>query len=171
MNYKMYNKRMKLPKKVYLITALLLFIGGGGTVLALQPEDTPKKVEVQQVSTVKADEEPKITETVNEETPAPQPIPPAPISSPAPQPKSIEQLQEVARITVMNKNKCASEFPECPQSQANCYVQLLEFRYGWSNVTEEIISSKANQLYDTYVNMCPALDNFQRLRDRANAWS
>lgn len=48
---------MKVPKKLYLAVAILIFIGGASTALALQPEAKPKKVEVQQVASTKPVEE------------------------------------------------------------------------------------------------------------------
>jgi hypothetical protein len=44
---------MKLPKKVYLASAALLFVGGGVTALVLMP-DSPKEVTVKQTAAVSA---------------------------------------------------------------------------------------------------------------------
>lgn len=62
------NRIMKVPKKFYLAVALLIFAGGAGTALAMQPApEKPKTVEVQQVAAVEPVEE--STEPV-ESTPA-----------------------------------------------------------------------------------------------------
>lgn len=41
---------MKLPKRIYVVAAVLLFMGGAGTVLALQSNSTPKEVTIKQVA-------------------------------------------------------------------------------------------------------------------------
>lgn len=80
-----YKGFMKIPKKVYLVAAVLLFMGGAGTVLALQPNTPPKEVTVKQVAAstpVQAAPVTQPTQTAVAPTPAPAvavaPVPPAP---------------------------------------------------------------------------------------------
>lgn len=86
---KWYNQIMKLPKKVYLVAAILVFVAGGATVYALQPEPaTQKEDTVQLTNTVAEPETPVQQEVVVEQeaekpaapkTPVPQATEPEPV--------------------------------------------------------------------------------------------
>ena len=84
------NHIMRVPKKLYVAAALLLFAGGAGTVLALQPEEKPKQAIVQQVASVEPQEQEQTTpaettpavEQTQTNTPAPQEESPPSVTNP-----------------------------------------------------------------------------------------
>lgn len=151
---------MKLPKKVYLAAAVLLFMGGAGTAVALYPESEPKKVVVEQVASQEPQEQP-------EQATEPVESPPAVVETvveeeaPVDQPKTVNELKAMATVWVNDNNKCDT-FPDggagCPAKQGTCFDWAIEMRYGWANVDETFVNNKLAELHGAYTGMCAALN-------------
>jgi len=84
--YKVKAKALRLPKKVYVAAAIVLFAAGGVTTYALIPESEPARVEVQQVASTQPEQEPL---PVQEQT--------APVEEPVaePEPEPVETVESV----------------------------------------------------------------------------
>lgn len=155
---------MKLPKKVYLVAAILLFAAGGGTVYALQPEPATQKEDTVQLTNAITEPEAPIQQEVAVEQPiAPAPAPQA--VEPEPQPKTVAELKSMATNWILQTNKCGvyTEYhPDCPPTQAKCFIEGIQLAYGWDTVDETFIMNKLQTLHDKYTGMCPGLGELKK---------
>lgn len=141
---------MKLPKKIYVIAAVALFIAGGGTALALLPDQKPQEIAIKQVAAVTEPVVQPQAQTAIIQESAPQPV-----VTPEPTPTPThEEIKAAARqkLTNMGDN----------DTQADCFERAIETRYGWANMTTETAEAKITELKQIYVGMCPAYDMYKK---------
>lgn len=133
---------MKVPKKLYLAVALLIFAGGATTALAMQPApEKPKTVEVQQVAAIEAQEpvaEEKVAVVAESE-------PVEVVAEPEPKPEPESLKDEVARLV----SASAASRELNVDYQVSCMDKLIMRMSGYENEAKarSALNSYTSKMY------------------------
>lgn len=143
-----YKQTMKTPKRIYLAIALLLFVGGAGTALALSSSPTPKKVGVTQTAAARPVVEATNTEAVTEPTVTKT----APVVTPDPKPTPEENREKLHRlVTSTAQSRGLSD--KLVDVQWSCIDKVVsnEYNPGYADYDASLQAGVVRIFLDPYV--------------------